>query len=255
MRRPVLVACVLGVLVAGGCRVRAPRPLPPVTAAQLLDGLAARRAAVSSLRARARLRAGLSGLWVREAVLVRRPDAVRIDVLSPFGLALAVGLRGHLLWAYPPAERTRYEGVATPANLTRFLGAPVAGADVVDVLLGVPPERRPVGPPALDVTREREYRLTLPLAAGTQTLWFEGDTLLVRRAEETTGGRVALQVTFDDYQDGFPHAVAVTASGGPAARLTYDAVEPNAPVDASVFAPPPAARVLPLDAAPPPEAQ
>jgi hypothetical protein len=254
MRRPLLVAWVVGLLVAAGCHVRAPRPLRPVTAAELLDGLAARRASVRSLRARARLRAGLSGLWVREAVLVRRPDAVRIDVLSPFGLALAVGLRGRLLWAYPAAQRTRYEGTATPENLTRFLGAPVAGSDVVDLLLGVPPERRPTGPPALEVTREREYRVTLPLTAGRQTLWFDGDTLAVRRAEETNGVDVELQVRFDDYEDGFPHALEVAARGGAAARLTYDAVEPNAPVDASVFAPPPATRVLPLDAAPPPEA-
>jgi hypothetical protein len=253
MQRPLVVACVVGALLIGGCRFRPLRPLPPVTADQLLDGLAARRAAISSLRARARLRAGLSGLWVREAVLVRRPDAVRIDVLSPFGLALAIGVRGPLLWAYPPAEGTRYEGAATPANLTRFLGAPVAGSDIVDLLLGVPPERQPVGPPALSVTPEREYRVTLPLAGGTQTLWFEGDTLVVRRAEETNGDTVALRVTFDEYQDGFPRALAVEATGGAAARLTYDAVEPNAPVDPALFAPPPARRVLPLDAAPSPE--
>ena len=253
MRRPLLVAWVVGALLVGGCRFHPPRPLPPMTADQLLDGLAARRAAIGSLRARARLRAGLSGLWVREAILVRRPDAVRIDVLSPFGLALAIGMRGQLLWAYPPARATRYEGEATPANMTRFLGAPVAGADVVDVLLGVPPERRPVAPPALSVTGEREYRLTIPLADGTQTIWFQGDTLVVRRAEETSGDTVALRVAFDDYQDGFPRALDVAAVGGAAAHLTYDAVEPNAPVDPALFAPPPARRVLPLEAAPPPE--
>ena len=253
MRRPLLVAWVVGALLIGGCRFRPPRPLAPITAEQLLQGLAARRTAVGSLRARARLRAGLSGLWVREAVIVRRPDQVRIDVLSPFGLALAVGLRGPLLWAYPPAQRTRYEGEASPANLARFLGAPVAGPDVVDLLLGVPPSREPVAPPALDVTDEREYRVMLPLAGGTQTIWFEGDTLLVRRAEETSDGTVALRVTFDDYHDGFPYVLDVAAVGGAGARLTYDTVEPNATVDPALFAPPPAARVLPLEAAPSPE--
>ena len=174
-------------------------------------------------------------------------------MLSPFGLALAVGLRGPLLWAYPPAQRTRYEGDASPANLARFLGAPVAGTDVVDLLLGVPPSREPVAPPVVLVTAEREYQVTLPLAGGTQTIWFEGDTLLVRRAEETSGGTVALRVSFDDYHDGFPYALDVAAVGGAAARLTYDAVEPNATVDPALFAPPPAARVLPLETAPSPE--
>src|SRR5207244_2042507 len=113
-----------------------------------LEELAARRAAVQSLRARVRLRAGLAGMWVREVLLVRRPSSVRIDVLSPFGLALAVGTDGGLLWAYPAGQGTRYEGAATPANLARFLGTPATVADVVDVLLGTAPRRTPAGPSA-----------------------------------------------------------------------------------------------------------
>src|SRR5206468_3129263 len=164
------------VVVAGGCALHRPRALRQATVEELLAGVAARRAAVTAVRGRARLKTGISELWVREAVLVRRPDAIRIDVLSPFGLALAVGVKGDLLWAYPPARGTRYEGRATPANLVRFLGAPIEVADVVDVLLGVPPAREPVAPPVMSVTREGEYRVALPLAGGTQTIWFAGDT-------------------------------------------------------------------------------
>ena len=87
-----------------------------VTAEHLLDGLAARRAAITSLRARARLKAGLAGLWTRQAVLVQRPGEVRMDVLSPFGLALAVGTQRDMLWAYPPSQQVRYEGEASPAQ-------------------------------------------------------------------------------------------------------------------------------------------
>ncbi|TMB03339.1 MAG: hypothetical protein E6J57_03540, partial [Deltaproteobacteria bacterium] len=82
-RRGLLLVCVVGVLPLAGCFWRVPRVLRAVTAEELLADLAARRAAVTSLRARARLRSGLTGLWTREALLVRRPDAVRIDVLSP----------------------------------------------------------------------------------------------------------------------------------------------------------------------------
>src|SRR5581483_722445 len=101
MRRPHLLAGLAFAVAVGGCALHRPRPLRPTTADELIAGLAARRSAVGSLRASGRLRTGLSGLWTREAILVRRPDALRIDVLSPFGLALAVGVHGPVMWAYP----------------------------------------------------------------------------------------------------------------------------------------------------------
>jgi hypothetical protein len=193
---------------------------------------------------------------MRQAVLVRRPDSVRVDVLSPFGLVLALGTRDGFLWAYPPAEGTRYEGPATPANVTRFLGTPFAVADMVDILLGVPPARAVVGTPTLAVTREGDYRLTLPAGARVQTIWFAGDTLAVRRAEEAESGVVVLRVSFNDYRDGFPHTLDVgPPAGGAAARLAYDQVEPNPSLDGALFAPPSASRVLPLEAADEPGAE
>lgn len=235
---------------AGCGLLRGPaRPPVPTSAEELLTGLSARRAAVTSLRGRARLRAGLRGAWTRQAVVVRRPDAVRVDVMSPFGLVLAVGTRDDFLWAYPPGEGTRYEGPASPANVTRFLGAPFTVADLVDILLGLPPARAPTGAPSLVTTREGEYQLTLPVGHRVQTIWFAGDTLAVRRAEEAEDGVVLLRVAFGDYQNGFPHLLDVGAPPGGGARLAYEQVEPNAPVDLALFAPPPAPRVLPLDAA------
>jgi len=235
--------------VLGGCALRPPRVhLQPTTAEALLAGLATRRTAVTSLRARARLRAGLGGAWMREAVLVLRPEAVRIDVLSPLGLALAVGVQRNVLWAYPPATATRYEGAATPANLSRFVGTPLAVADIVDVLLGVPPARTAAGPPELATTEQGEYRVTVPLAGGSQTIWFAGESLAVLRAEERHGSVVTLRVAFGDYRDAFPHAIEVVApAAGADARLVFEAVEPNAVLDPALFAPPPAPRVLPLE--------
>jgi hypothetical protein len=251
-RRPAL-AWIVGALLVTGCPRQLPRPPAPASADGLFERLAAHRKAVTSLRARARLRSGLSGLWVREAVLVSRPDRVRIDVLSPFGLALALGVQGSLLWAYPPAEATLYEGTATPENMNRFLGAPVAVPDVVDVLLGGPPARRPVGPLAV-ATDDGDYRLTVPVDGGEQRIWFSGTTLAVLRAEESRGDEIVLRIGFDDYaHDGLPRSIEVEVpTSGAHARLRFDDVEPNAPIDPMLFAPPPAARVLPLDAAAPP---
>jgi hypothetical protein len=224
------------------------RPVRPTTVAELLDTMAARRAAITSLRARVRLRSGLARVWTRQAVLVQRPSAIRVDVLSPFGLALALGTEGQILWAYPPQQGVLYEGAASPENLARLVGAPLGVRDLVDVLLGVPPARQPVADPML--AREGgEYVLTVPYRGGTQVVRFATDTLEVTRVEDHRQGAAPLAVQFADYEDGFARALDLDASGGMTARIAFDEVEPNAPIDAAVFVPPPAPRVLPLERA------
>jgi hypothetical protein len=244
---------VLLVLALAGCATLRHRPAPPasgVTAGQLLDGLAARRAATTTLRARARLKAGLAGLWTRQAVLVQRPGEVRMDVMSPFGLALAVGTQNDTLWAYQPSQQVRYEGEASPLNLARFLGAPVSVGDLVDILLGVPPVRAATGPAVLSRGADGTLVVTVPFDGGTQVLSFDPATLDLQHGEERRGDALALTVTFSDYQDGFPHGLDVASPVvGSSARLAYDAVERNVPLDATAFSPPSAPRVLPLEAA------
>ena len=221
--------------------------LPPATADDLLHSLASRRAAVSGLRARARIRNGVASLWTHEAVLVQRPRTLRIDVLSPFGLAMALGTDGVVLWAYPPQERVRYEGPASPENLARVLGATIAIDDLVDVLLGLPPAREPVAPPLLETTPDREYLLTVPLRDGTQKLWFQGDPLTLVRTEESHTDRAAVRVAFGEHEAGFPHTIQVLV---PATDVTvtlhYDQIELNPVLDPSGVTPPPAPAVRPL---------
>jgi hypothetical protein len=241
---------VAAVLVAG-CALRRPGPAlgPPVSADALFAPIAARRAAITSMRARARVKSGLARLWTREALLVRRPDAVRIDVLSPMGLALAVGTVAKTLWAYPPSDGIRYEGSATPANFARLLGAPVEVPDLIDILLGLPPRREAVAPPAVEAVAGGEYRVELRFAEGSQTLWFSASSLALLRVEETRTGAPLVRVSFSDYRDGMPHGLEVSApDAGTAVSLAYDTVEPNVVLDPALFAPPPAPQVMPLDA-------
>jgi hypothetical protein len=241
-----LVALLVG---ATGCSFFGTRfrPVRQTSVAELLGDVAARRASLTSLRARVRLRSGLARMWTRQAVLVQRPSAIRVDVLSPFGLALALGTEGRTLWAFPPNQGVLYEGPATPANLARLLGTPLGVTDLVDVLLGVPPERQATATPTLE-RDGADWVLTVPYQGGTQRLRFATDTLELTRVEEQRDGGAPMRVTFGDYQDGFARALDLDG-GGVSASIAFDQVEPNAAIDATAFAPPAAPRVLPLDKA------
>jgi hypothetical protein len=195
-----------------------------------------------------RLKSGLARIWTRQAVLVKRPAAIRVDVLSPFGLALAIGTEGSVLWAFPPQQGVRYEGPASRANLTRLLGTPLDVDDLVDVLLGVPPARQPTAPPSL-ARDGQEYVLTVPYRGGTQEVRFATDTLLVTRIEDRRDDATPLSVRFADYENGFARALDLDAGGGMSASIAFDQIEPNVAIDATAFAPPAAPRVLPLERA------
>lgn len=241
---------VVAALALAGCpgRTRLPRPATTLDPVRLLADLDAWRATVGGLRARARLRSGIAGMWAHEAMLVERPRSVRVDVLSPFGLALALGTDGSMLWIFPPSEGVRYQGPATPENLTRFLGAPVAIEDLVDILLGAPPRRVPVAPMTA-VWSGEAWRVSVPHAHGVQVLTVDPETgAVVEAVEHGADGAGEVRVRFDDRRDGFPHSIDVVAPAIEVdARLRYGEVDFNPVVDDAVFRGPTTVPVRSLD--------
>jgi outer membrane lipoprotein-sorting protein len=247
VRRRLGLACAALVLVAGcGLRGAAPGPIGAPSADALVADLAARRTALSSLRARVRLRSGLARVWTRQAMLVQRPSAIRVDVLSPFGLALALGTEGRTLWAFPPQQGVRYEGAASPANLERLLGTPLAIDDLVDVLLGAVPARSATARPTVARVGDT-WVLTIRYRGGTQVVAFGVDSHELVSVEEQRDGASPVRVVFNDWQGGIARALDLVGSDGTTARIAFDDVQPNASIDPAAFAPPAATRVLPLD--------
>jgi hypothetical protein len=119
---------------AGGC---ASAGLPPPPDA------AARAAATSSYSGRLRVSLRAPDFRARSAVLIAfaRPDALRIEVPGPGGARLVAVTRGGRLTAVFPGERAFFSGEATPDALESLLGVPLAPAEVIDLLLGVPSPR------------------------------------------------------------------------------------------------------------------
>ena len=254
-------AVLLAAAVLHGCAAsrppsphRAPAPLPSV--AELDAALAARRHAVQGLRAVARLRYtdGADTASARQAVVVERPDRVRVEVLSMLGAVfLLVTNRGQLT-AYVRDEHTVYRGAASPQNLARYarIGLPVDA--LVDLLLATPSAGAGGGPADVSFDSQRGAVLLQRVGDGeTHRVWFSERALPVAAEVSDAAGDTAWRARFDDYQEAGGLAVAThVAVELPASAQALDVVlqdvDVNPRVDPSLFAlqAPPGSRLVEL---------
>jgi len=238
------------VVLATACQPAKVRPQLPTTvppASQLLDALAARRAAVQSVRGFAQIayQSGEENLGARHAVLVRRPDHFRLEVLSPFGALAVVASDARELVVYARREAKIYRGAATAASVGAYTQVPVDVADVAAILLGTPPEREPTGP--VTVARDEDagaFKLIIPVANGRELVWFDPETLSPIASETPLGDGRKLRVAFGEYAMigslRFPHAIDMRAEPGDRiVRVRYASPSLNTAIADTLFSFPP----------------
>jgi len=231
------------VLGCGTARLRPVLPTSLPSAETLLAELETRRSAVGSLRGFAQIayESEDDTLGSRHAVLAERPDRFRLEVLSAFGSLAVIASNGPDLVVYVRRDSAVYRGAATPLNVAAYTGVPLAGADVVAILLGAPPVRVATGDPV--VLRDEAaglIRLAVPVAEGTQDIWFEPGTLHpVVSLTPLSDGR-ALKVSFGDYEAQgpvtFPFAIDIeTEPRAGAVRVRYSSPSLNAQIIQHMF--------------------
>ncbi len=199
------------VLALAGCaslrgQPAVPRAAPTIAPSPdaLLAAIDERSAAVHTFRALAQMHyAGESDrIAVKEIVAVERPNRLRIEMMSAFGVALQIASDGARLCAYHRGDRTFYSGRATAANLSRFTRLDLELGDVVDLLIGLPPHREWLGKPSMTFERPAGmWRVETSLRDGGRlTLWFDPDSLLPTRAMEATStGAVRYTASYGQY--------------------------------------------------------
>lgn len=217
------------------------------SAAQLQGALADRRAAVQSVRGFAQIayQTGDENVGARHAVLARRPDHFRLEVLSPFGALAVVATDARELVVYARREAKIYRGPASPESVAAYTQVPVGVDDVTAILLGTPPERAAAGPAT--VSRDEQagaFKLTIPIAGGKELVWFEPETLVPVASETPLPGGARLRVAFGDYKAlgslRFPHAIDMRAEPGDhTVRVRYASPSLNTPISDALFAFPP----------------
>lgn len=259
LRRTSCLVLLFAVLTSGCSTVRRmtvpPRPQVMPTAEQLQAHLAARRQVVHSLRALARLhyRHPEATSVSSEAIVVERPDRLRIEVLSFLGAVFVLTSQENAFTVYARHENTIYRGAASPKNMWRYarIGLPVV--DLVDLVLGTPPQRDTKW---THVTWDAEngwVQLSQELDSGALVVWFEDE--LPRAAElRDAYGEIQWRAMFNKYREHDQIQIATrirleVPDREHTVKVELDDIDVNPTLEQNTFAfrAPPGAKIVELD--------
>jgi len=233
---------------------RPPDPLPSV--AQLDAALAQRRSALQGLRALARLRYtdGTDSTSARQALVIARPDRVRVEVLSMLGAVFLLVADHGQLSAYVRDEHTVYRGAASPRNLARYarIGLPIEA--LVDLLLATPVAGDGRRRAEVSFDPQRDAVLLQRTSDGdTYRVWFSDQVLPVAAELCDPAGETAWRARFEEYREAGGLAVATHVAvelpaSAQAMDLVLQDVDVNPRVDPAIFAlqVPPGSRLVEL---------
>jgi len=198
--------------------------------------------------------AGDQHVKAKEEIVVKRPGNLRVEAMSPFGVALLLAAQGSALAIFEPGQNRFMRGNATADTLYRYVRIPMAPADAVGLLMGLAPPQFALNGIADSVSNDGAMMVALygNSASGTRELGFSAGNLAMVR--ETAGnGRVNYEVRYSDYHDiggvMFPYVVDATfpAAGS---HVTFRYLRPivngDIPDSTFVLTPAPGATLMNL---------
>ena len=241
----------------GGCAtVAPPEPKPPVPqweSSKLLESNKQRNEKFRSLRSLAQVDyAGPEGKHgFQEAVIVQRPDRLRLETLTFLGAILIFTANDKEIVGYHPREGVFVRAKPTRENLRRYTQLPLELGEITSLMLGLPP---------VDLSaawKQEGNRLIFSSNDGKRdVLAFESHEPVPTKWERYNGdGKVELSAQFDDYVSTpsglFPQAVVLEAPlQKKKLAIRYKEPELNGPIPHELFSQqiPAHAKEVPIEA-------
>jgi outer membrane lipoprotein-sorting protein len=174
--------------------------------------------------------AGDQHVKAKEEIVAKRPGNLRVEAMSPFGVALLLAAQGTDLAIFEPGENRFMRGEANAHTLYKYVRIPMAPTDAVGLLMGLAPPAFALGNAADSVSNDGGMLIASygNAASGTRALGFsDGNLALVR--ETASNGQINYEVRYSEYHDiggvMFPYVVDATfpAAGS---HVTFRYVRP-----------------------------
>ena len=171
--------------------------MPQWESDKLIDSLTQRKKQFQSLRALARIDyAGPEGKQgFQEAVVVQRPDRLRLETLTFLGAILIVTANPKEIVGYHPREGVFVRGEPTKENLRRYTQIPLELEEVAALLMGLPPVETNA-----PWNQEGNLLIFSPKGRKQDSVAFESQQPVPTRWERfNSDGKVELSAQFSDY--------------------------------------------------------
>jgi hypothetical protein len=240
----------------GACSTRPRINLPLMESRQAAAILSARDQTINSVESPAIMEySGPDGhLKAREQITLRRPAGLRVEAMSPLGVALIVVADAGQIAVFDPSRNTLMRGPATSETLERFARIPMEPRRAVRLLMGLAPDSATLSLAPSEVHDENGMKLLTyaPRDGMVDQLGFAQNHLVLVRGKSASG-QLIYEVKYGDYRDigaaTFPYEIdASFPATGTKLKLRYERPEIDRPIPDSTFtlSPGPATRLINL---------
>ncbi len=174
-----------------------PKPHPGWQSSQMIGSLTERDKQLRSVRALAQVEyAGPEGKHgFQEAVLVQRPEQLRLETLTFLGAILIVTANAKEIIGFHPREGVFVRGARTKENLRRYTQIPLDLEDVTKLLLGLPPVE-----PSVAWKQEGNTLSFSANGSNRDVVAFESEQTTPTKWERfNSDGKLELSATFSEY--------------------------------------------------------
>ena len=173
-------------------------------AEKMIEALAERDRRLANLQTPAVMEytAGTQHVKAKEDIVAKRPGNLRVEAMSPFGVALLLAAQGSDLAIFEPGQNRFMRGQANADTLYKYVRIPMAPTDAVGLLMGLAPPDFVLSSSADSVSTDGAMLVATfgNTASGTRALGFSGGNLAMVR-ETGSDGRVSYEVRYSDYHD------------------------------------------------------
>lgn len=228
-------------------------PVPEWQSAELMKSMTQRREQLRSMRALAQVDyAGPEGKHgFQEAVVVQRPDRLRLETLSYLGAILIVTANDKEIIGYHPREGVFVRGQRSKENLLRYTQIPLELDEITSLLSGLPPVDA-----SAPWKQEGNTIIFSPNGRKKDAVAFESHQPVPTKWERfNDDGKIELSARFADYISTpaglFPSKISIEAHlQKKKVEIRYQEPELNPTIPAELFTQqkPPHAKEVPIEA-------